>query len=846
MTLVTRNTSSLIGGVSQQPDAIRFKNQCDAQDNAYPSVLDGLTKRPPTEYVKNIFTPQAGTGAEDFFVHTINRDADSQYISVVETTAVAAFDPTLNIVDVLNPTTAITVVEGSDNALQYFDINPSSSLTTDTAIRAITIADYTFFVNRTKVVAMDVAVDTADAPQALFFVKQGDYGTTYTASITYNGIEYATSVTTPDGADATDRDDLATDVIAEVFKTGVVPSSGAGSGLTVTLTNLGLHTHADIDVDRSGSSVWVKEDASTELGFTSTASDGLGDTALILVKDEIQHLTDLPVVGPEGFRVLVVGDAIDERDDYYVKFVADNGVFGSGLWEESRESGVTYKIDPTTMPHVLIRISPTKFIFTACTHDGVSDGAGGTYDTYIPLWGERNVGDTTSNSDPSFIGKTVNDVFLFKNRLGLLSDENVILSETAEYFNFFRTTVTSLLDTAPIDIASSHSAVSILTSAIPFHKQLVLFSEGTQFILQGGQTLTPKTVSMTKTTNYDSISHTRPVSLGHSIYFGFDRGDFTGIRQYYITGDTETIFDASDISGQVPQYIKGSLRDMAGSSHEDILCVLSDFDRSVLSVYKFYDQGRERMQSAWGQFRFAAGDEIMGIEFIDTTLYIITKRADGIYLDKMTLESGLVDAGSTYRTLLDRRVGHADVTMSYSSSTALTTITLPYTVPASLGMEMISTDGLRIAIDSQASASADITVQGDHTASTFWIGESYEMVYRFSNVVVRSRTTNEPIVMGRVQVRYLTITFADTGFFKMEVTPDYRDTSTHVFTGHILGSGSFELGGVPLESGVYRVPVYSKANQVIIECKNDTPLPCAILNAEFELDVNNRHQQIRS
>lgn len=841
MALITRNTSSLIGGVSQQPDAIRFKNQCDAQDNAYPSVLDGLTKRPPTEHVANMLTPQGGTGAEDFFVHTINRDSNSQYISVVETTATIPFDPTLNIIDVGSPSTPITVIEGSTGALQYFDINPASSLTTDTAIRAITIADYTFFVNRTKVVAMDVAVDVADAPQALFFVKQGDYGTTYTASITYNSVEYTTSVTTPDGSTATDRDDLATDVIAEVFKTGTATGS-----LTVALTNGGLHAHTNIIVDRSGSTVWVKEDAAT-LGFTATASDGLGDTALILIKDEIQHLTDLPIVGPQGFRVKVVGDAIDTRDDYYVEFIADNGVFGSGLWEETRQSGVAYKMDPTTMPHVLIRKDATTFILAACTHDGISDGAGGTYDTYIPLWGERNAGDTTSNSDPSFVGKTINDIFLFKNRLGLLADENVILSETAEYFNFFRTTVTSLLDTAPIDIASSHSTVSILTSAIPFHRQLVLFSEGTQFILQGGQTLTPQTVSMTKTTNYESVSHTRPVSLGHSIYFGFDRGDFSGVRQYYITGDTETIFDASDISGQVPQYIQGSLRDMAGSSHEDILCILSDTDRSVLSVYKFYDQGKERMQSAWGRFVFAAGDEILGIEFIDTTLYIITKRVDGIYVDKMPLESGLVDSGSTYRTLLDRRVSETGiVSRTYSSATALTTITLPYTVQPSLGIEMITADGLRIAVDSQTSASAVITVKGDHTASTFWIGEAYEMVYRFSDVVVRNRTTNEPIVMGRTQVRYLTVTYADTGFFKVEVTPDYRDKSTHVFTGHILGSGSFTLGSVPLESGAYRVPVYSKANQVIIECKNDTPLPCALLNAEFELDVNNRTQQRNS
>jgi hypothetical protein len=100
------------------------------------------------------------------------------------------------------------------------------------------------------------------------------------------------------------------------------------------------------------------------------------------------------------------------------------------------------------------------------------------------------------------------------------------------------------------------------------------------------------------------------------------------------------------------------------------------------------------------------------------------------------------------------------------------------------------------------------------------------------------------IADGRVQLRYGNIIFADTGFFQVEVTPDYRDTSTHYFTGRILGSGQLLIGSIPIESGEYRFPVFSKADQASIVVKNDTPLPSALMSAEFELDWSPRGKRI--
>ena len=44
MPLINTSLPNLIQGVSQQPDAVRYDGQCEAQENALSSVVDGLQK----------------------------------------------------------------------------------------------------------------------------------------------------------------------------------------------------------------------------------------------------------------------------------------------------------------------------------------------------------------------------------------------------------------------------------------------------------------------------------------------------------------------------------------------------------------------------------------------------------------------------------------------------------------------------------------------------------------------------------------------------------------------------------------------------------------------------------
>ena len=54
MALVSRSIPNLVQGVSQQPEVLRLTSQASEQINGYSSVVEGLKKRPPTEYVAKL------------------------------------------------------------------------------------------------------------------------------------------------------------------------------------------------------------------------------------------------------------------------------------------------------------------------------------------------------------------------------------------------------------------------------------------------------------------------------------------------------------------------------------------------------------------------------------------------------------------------------------------------------------------------------------------------------------------------------------------------------------------------------------------------------------------------
>ena len=808
MAVISRAIPTLLRGISQSSDALKQADHADIQDNADSNPVLGLTKRSGSQFLATISNSTLG----NVHIQTINRDATEQYVAVFSNGNVKVFE--------LDGTEL--TVHKPDGTSYLNTSNPRS------VMKTVTIADFTFVVNTGITPAMDSALSNSasNITQAIIFINQATSKTTY--SVTVDG------VTVTD--DTTGNDPLSTDTVATDL------AGGLNSGLT------------GFTIARNGPVIHIKKNDGSD--FSIDGNDSQGNTKMTIIKDTVQQFTDLPNVSPNGYVVEVVGDESTDFDNYYVKFTTNNGnAFEEGQWSETVEAGIPFKFNYDTMPHVLIRQADGNFRFARVDGDSYT-ASGQSFN--LPKWGERIVGDLVSAPDPSFIGNKINNVFFFRNRLGFLAGDNVILSTVSEFFNFFPETVISVLDTEPIDVAASHTKVAILKHAVTMGEKLILFSEQTQFVLSSSaDNLTPSTANVLVQTEFESNAAAQPVGSGSSIYFLTKKGSFAGIREYIIAGNQQ-IQDAANTTIHVPRLIPSGIFKMAVSNNQDILVLLGTENPNKLYVNRWlYGEGFTKALNAWFTFTINSNRSILNIDFIGTDLIMVIQEANGVTLEKIPFETNFREPNAEFEYHLDHKVTEATsgVSVAYNSSTGISTFTVPYRLRADMNIvgRYLASGETSTFVDAQGNtktlisgqaltttnatngSTSTITATGDFRNSKFIIGEPYEMHYRFSQQrLTQGGGGATELISGRLQIHHFYIKYEDSGFFQVEVTPENRDTSLHKFTGRLLGAASASIGQINLDTGTFKVPIMSKSDRVDIDIKNNTFLPTLLASAEYE------------
>jgi hypothetical protein len=770
MALISQSIPNLINGVSQQPPSLRLNTQAELQENGLSNVVTGLSKRPSSQHIADLGVIN---NIDKAFIHTIRRDENEFYSMVVDTAG------TIKVFDKDGVSKTVT-----NNAASYLSglTDPSQELA------AVSIADTTFILNKNTVVAKGTNTSPSRNPEALVYVKQADYSSTYRLKLTKGAststVEFATKSSTQSSTGATQNAErgASTDLIAENLDT----FSGTAVNTTYydNITNGAAVT--GLTLTRYGSVIHIQSTDTTN--FTVEVGDSHGGDHLLLFKTETADFKKLPTEGPVDFNIKVSGDNQKAQDDYYVKFTAD------GVWKETIEPNIIVDLDATTLPHKLAKQPDGSFIF-----DEVS-------------YADRKVGDDGTNDFPSFIGYTLADIFFHRDRLGVLADENVIFARAGEYvdFDFFRKSTLTIVDSDPIDVAVSSNKVSILKHAVPFNEALLLFSDLTQFKLTADPVLTPETVNITNTTEFEASLRAKPAQAGKFVYFASKRGAWSGMWEYYVDTDTDTN-DATESTAHVPEYLNGDVTNIQASSNEDMLLVQTDNDPQALYVYRYYWSGREKLQSSWSRWVFDG--DVIGCSFNRADITLLIKRDTNLYLERINLS---VDDATNYTTgqfsiHLDRRV--------QLETAGLTTV--PYVDAATI---YIDQTGNVINLADVAGKLADDEV--------VYAGIPYTFKYQFSEPVVKQG--NQPVTTGVLNLRNYAVVYNNTGFFEVDVTPSRRATYNRKFTGRIVSGAANILNRAAIDSGTYEFGILAKSDKVSIVLKSDSHLPCVFQSAEWE------------
>lgn len=533
----------------------------------------------------------------------------------------------LNEAGTIAPTTA-------DTNCEYLEHTDSDR------IKSLTINDTTAFVNRDTVTAMTADTEPAAIAEGFVEVTTLAFNQVYQFNIIQGGTP------TEIISNATHNNTATVEALLDDLKTKV----DAEANFAATKIGNGLYITA------SSGGIFSLETPERQI--------------LNVFTDEVQDITLLPDQARHEYRLRIANSG-NLEDDYYVRFAGANGSDGQGTWEEWREAGVATTIDNTTMPHIMFRQSDGSFL--VCPTE----------------YAQRTVGDTLTNPTPSFIGNTINNVTLFRNRLGLLSRQNLILSRPGDFFNFFVSTALAITAKDPIDLSAASPNPATLFDSIEVNTGLVLFSRTEQFMLTtDNDVLSPETAKINFVSSFNYNENVSPFSLGTTIGFLNDEGSNT--RLYEMAnppreGQPEVIEQSKIISNLYPTGINR----IATSKNNTIVLTVASGSPDIFG-YRYYNTTERRLQSAWFKLRMS-GDVIYHTIIRDTYWAVIrnldtTPNPDVniVTIQKMELKQndGTVTVNNATQgiiTYLDNKREVPSADMTYDAGTDTTTFTLPWT-----------------------------------------------------------------------------------------------------------------------------------------------------------------------
>lgn len=879
---------SLVHGVSQLNAAERQPVHALASDNCWPTVEAGDQKRPPTIHVAKI----RASAFADCYCHGIDRGTGERYMALMRHGA------TTDNMLVFDTAGAVYVVKKNSSAavgnLVYTSPDYSTNcdfiyLATGSApsrnIRALSVLDYTFIANRSQPVTMSNSTTTA-APTTVahVFVRQGAFSAKYTVKIKNSGgttwtinaathqsilVDYPISGAI-EGYDVFDtvlanppaggrKSSVKTSDIASMLlvKLGGGPAAAGTYGSNVVTGALG----AEFVTSQVGSVLKIVSNNGPITVFEVTTSQG--DQLAFGIQNEIDSFDKLPLIFTHDYVVKVKGDTLADEDDFWVKFTADAGSgFGKGTWSETAKPGITHKwvYTPSSFhPHALVRRTSTE----AGTITNPVVGNSGKFFTFEPInLGERLVGDTTSNPNPSFVSVTgtfqpsggggtdvafpvvrnVQDVAWFANRLVLLCDNFISASEQGSYFNFFRTTVRSLPDSDPIDAALNSDRTTILHSAIPFTGKLILFSAESQHQFLGAPNLTPATVEAAQVSRYRSSNAVRPVAYEDGIIFTKVLGSFMTLDALVQSPTAESSFTSNDLSVHVPKYIPGTAKQIETTTDSSVIAVLADGALDAVYILKQHREGDQVIQSAW--LRFVIDNAtIRGIQFFDNKLYICSERTANavteLFLEYIDLSVGVSDNGNNYWTMLDRRA----TPTTLANVGADTDVTMPYNLETAAVMEIVNlTTGTRY-VESSRTGIDKFRVTGINlNGATCVAGVKYTSTHSFHKpqVQINEQNGKKLILDSTAAVLGLALRYENTSYFKVVV-----GSATKAVAGNGTTYVSTASPAQPTSGSVFIGVGGRLDSPFAVSVQNDSPFPHTLVSGEWLMNVNVRSRAIQ-
>ena len=539
----------------------------------------------------------------------------------------------------------------------------------------------------------------------------------------------------------------------------------------------------------------------------------------------VNDVQNLPNQCKNGYIVKIANSRMAEEDDYYLRFDGANNRDGVGSWSECAKAGIAKTL--TNMPLVIQRTATTTFTVKQFTY------------------ADRRVGDDTTNPLPSFVGGRINKVLFHRNRLALLSGENVITSRpgTLGEPDFFIESALSVSAADPIDISAASMFPSELFDGIEVNVGLVVFSTNQQFLFASDDTvLNPDTAKLRSISTFNYNETIPPISLGTTLAYVDNSGKFSRFNEMAnITREGEP--SIVDVTKVVPTLLPKDI-DLLTNSRENSIILLGKTGSDDVFGYKYFQVSEQRQQASWFKWKlnnplvyhFIINDEYF---FLDSDYYL-----QSIKLVQTETDPSIVQDNVDFLLHVDN---HTTVSGgSFNSTTNLTTFTgvswLNTVTTPNHDLVVIdtNTNSARVGRYAKPTVSGtSFTLPGNWSSATLTIGYIYPYEVKFPTFYPTRRDgnstradVNSSLVLHRIKFH-----FGKIGLYETTLERVGKNDYTEVYESTELDE--YDASDAPyLEEFIKTVPVYEKNTNVDITLRSSHPAPATLRAVSWEGDYS--------
>ena len=564
-----------------------------------------------------------------------------------------------------------------------------------------------------------------------------------------------------------------------------------------------------------------------------------------VMQNSVNDVTNLPNQCKHGYIVQVKNARMADEDDYYLRFDGQNDKDGSGAWSECAKPGIAKRL--YNLPVVIERTASTTFTVKKFGYH------------------DRRVGDPGTNPLPSFIETDDNDNFIgrvnkvlfFRNRLAVLSGENVILSRpgTLGKPDFFAESALTTSASDPIDISAASMFPSELFDGIEINTGLIVFSSNQQFLLTSDDTvLNPDTAKLKSIATFNYNINMPPISLGTTVAYVDNSGRFSRLNEMAnIAREGEP--NIVEVTKVVPSLLPNDI-DLLTNSRENAIILLGKTGTNIVFGYKYLNIGDKRQQTAWFKWKF---NKSLIYHFIIDDEYFILDSDN--YLQSMQLvessdDLSITQDGVDYLLHLDNYVPLT--TGTYSPATNKTTFTVSWlnqisnatynlavidTIPGTNNARLTryqTTPELEV-------SGTTLTLKGDWatnvtTQNPLHIGYVYDYQVTFPKFYpfksggegkVQS-DVNSSLTLHRVKLH-----FGKLGTYETTLERVGKTDYTELYESSILDE--YNTSSAPyLETYIKTVPIYERNTNITLTLKSTHPSPATLHALSWEADYSPR------